>query len=236
MRLYLMKLATSAGSGAPVPGYLIQADDGTNVLVDTGFPRDRALLPEGARSGFVVEPGQHAVEQLARIGIAPGDVQYVVLTHMDIDHAGCNPDFPDAELVVQRRHYEAGLNGLQRLQVLRPYWDRPELRYRLVDGDTTLLPGIDLIESSGHVVGHQAVLVRLRETGPVLLAADAISRPEHMDADTRPIGMYDEDAAATRASTRKLLDLAAREDVKLIVRGHDAEQWASLRLLPELYA
>lgn len=38
-------------------------------------------------------------------------------------------------------------------------------RIRLVDGDTELLPGLELIETSGHVPGHQSVLVRLPKTG-----------------------------------------------------------------------
>ena len=48
-------------------------------------------------------------------------------------------------------------------------------RIRLVDGDTELLPGITLIETSGHVPGHQSVLVRLSKTGAVLLTVDAVS-------------------------------------------------------------
>jgi N-acyl homoserine lactone hydrolase len=43
-----------------------------------------------------------------------------------------------------------------------------------VDGDTELLPGLTLLETSGHTPGHQSVLVRLPQTGPVLLAIDAV--------------------------------------------------------------
>src|SRR5947209_8142371 len=120
MRLYLMRLARLGTTTLPVPGYLIQADDGTNILVDTGFPRDTSRLPERARGSFTVDPGATPTEQLARLGLTPRDIRYVVLTHMDIDHAGCNPDFPEAEFVVQRRHYEAARDGLPRLQILRP--------------------------------------------------------------------------------------------------------------------
>lgn len=235
MRLYLMEFARLGNTILPVPGYLIQTDDGTNILVDTGFPRDLSLLPERARTSFTVAPGQTPIDQLARLGVAPEQVAYVVLTHLDIDHAGCNPDFPKAEFVVQRRHWVAAQAGLPRLQTLRPYWERPELHYHLVDGDTALVPGVELIETSGHVPGHQSVLVRLPKTGPVLLAADAITRAAHLDAETREIGQYDADPEATRASTRKLAELAQREGVKLIVLGHDPDQWRTLRLAPEYY-
>jgi hypothetical protein len=42
----------------------------------------------------------------------------------------------------------------------------------------------------------------------------------------------DADEAETRATTRKLLDLAAREGVRLIVHGRDANQWPTLRKAP----
>ena len=52
---------------------------------------------------------------------------------------------------------------------------------------------------------------------------------------SQPAVQYDDDPAATRASTRKLVDLAQREGVKLLVLGHDGDQWANLKLLPEWY-
>jgi N-acyl homoserine lactone hydrolase len=235
MKLYLMRLAVFAHlGGAPVPGYLVQTDDGTNVLIDTGLPRRLIgayrTSPEAPR----VDEEDHVVSQLARVGVTPRDVRYVVATHYDFDHAGNHDQFPDAEFVVQRAHREAA-ETLDRFRELRPVWDAPGLRHRLVDGDTELLPGIELIECGGHVPGHQAVLVRLPETGPVLLAIDAIPMSTLLDPDTREITDFDSDEAGVRASTRKLVDLAAREGA-LIVHGHDAAQWSTLRTLPEFYS
>ncbi len=224
MRLYILQYALNPETGSPVPGYLIQTDDGTNVLIDTGFPHGRA-----GEENFVVN-------RLASVGVAPGDISYVVTTHLDPDHAGAHDQFADAEFVVQRAHYEAAQSRQHdRFEQMREHWDRPELRYRQVDGDTELLPGISLVESGGHVPGHQSVLVRLPNTGPVLLAIDAIPLARQLDPDTRPIGPYDSDEAATRASTRKLVELAQREGVALIVHGHDAEQWKTLKKAPEYY-
>lgn len=107
-------------------------------------------------------------------------------------------------------------------------------RIRLVDGDTELLPGLELIETSGHVPGHQSVLVRLPKTGAVLLTVDAVpfgagfSREEQDDGGNS-------DAAAVRASTIKLLDLVEREQIGLVIFGHDQEQWATLKQAPEYY-
>jgi N-acyl homoserine lactone hydrolase len=121
-----------------------------------------------------------------------------------------------------------------RIVQTRVHWDLPHLKYRLVEGDQTLLPGIDLIESSGHVPGHQSVLVQLANTGPVLIAADAVPSAAHVDPDTREMTPFDLDETAVRASTRKLVDLA-QQTKALILRGHEAEQWSRLKLIPEYY-
>jgi N-acyl homoserine lactone hydrolase len=125
---------------------------------------------------------------------------------------------------------------MPRFQGIREHWDAPNLNYRTVSGDTELAPGIELIETSGHVPGHQSVLVRLPQTGPVLLAIDAISRNfDGFMPETRPTGSYDNDVEGTRRSTRKLVDLAEREGVTFTVYGHDTERWQPLKKLPEYY-
>lgn len=59
-----------------------------------------------------------------------------------------------------------------------------------------------------------------------------------MDGDAEPvllaIAPFDMDVGEAPASTRKLVGIAEREEVRLIVGGHNAEQWRRLRLLPSL--
>ena len=235
-RLYLLQLATM-GPGVPVPGYLIQTGDGINVLVDTGYPKSMIGETPGPQGRtIVINEGDYVVNQLAALGLKPGDIHYLVATHFDVDHAGNHEVFTNAEVVVQREHYELAKSGFERFAPQREHWDAPGLKYRQVDGDTQFLPGIELIETSGHVPGHQAVLVRLPETGPVLLAIDAIPRQEGLDAEKREKGPFDMDLEGVRASTRKLVDLAKREHVTLIVHGHDAAQWQTLKKAPEYYS
>jgi N-acyl homoserine lactone hydrolase len=237
MRLHLLQLAMFPPDDVPVPGYLVRMDDGTNVLVDTGFPREMIGVYRSSEQPMPrMDEEDFVVNRLAGIGVRPEDVAYVVCTHLDGDHAGNHDAFPGAEFVIQRAHLEAA-RELDRFQGIRRHWDAPGLRYRTVDGDTELLPGIELVESGGHVPGHQSVLVRLPRTGPVLLAIDAIPSSAQMDPEGRELTPFDmpEHEAALRASTRKLLDVAEREGVTLFVRGHDAEQWRTLRKSPEFY-
>ncbi|NTU81517.1 MAG: N-acyl homoserine lactonase family protein [Chloroflexales bacterium] len=246
MRLYLFHLGQT-GSGSPAPGYLIQTDDGQNILIDTGYPRAMMTLAS-ARSAVGAEPPPGSAaprvteadfigNRLAAIGLSPADIHLLVSTHLDVDHAGNHDLFTAAELVIQREHYAAALANIHpRFAQTRAAWGHPALRYRQVDGDTVLVPGVELIATGGHVPGHQSVLVRLPETGPVLLTIDAIPRAAQLDPDTRTIGPFDMDEAGVRASTRRLNELIAREGVRLVIFGHDAERWETLRHAPEYYA
>jgi N-acyl homoserine lactone hydrolase len=237
MKLYLLQFGTGQPGAIPFAGYVIQTDSGTNILVDSGFPHSYLQNP-WAPPGSELEMHEedYVVNRLESIGLQPDDIQYLICTHFDVDHAGSHEVFTAAELIVQRRHYEAARAGHPRFVWTRAHWDHPGLRYRLVDGDSILVPGVELIESSGHVPGHQAVLVRLPETGPVLLTIDAIPNSAMLDPDTRPIQPFDEDEVTTRASTRKLVELARREGVTLIVFGHDSQQWATLKHAPQFYS
>jgi len=226
-RLYLMQVGSMPDYDIPIVCYLVQTTDGRTILIDTGLP---AHLPEDAAD---FRNGQDVVQQLARIGLTPADIDTVISTHYDIDHAGRHAAFPNARYVVQRAHHEDAATN-PRFAPLRDQWDQPAERLHLVDGDTTLLPGLDLIETGGHVPGHQSVLVHLPQTGPVLLTADAAPFAAGFTPDPPQGSLPDGDRA--RPSLHKLLDLAAREQVRLVIFGHDQAQWATLKQLPDHYS
>ncbi len=226
-RLYLMQVGSVPEYQIPVVCYLIQTDDGKNILIDSGLPE---IIPE-AESEF--ENGQDVIEQLASIGLKPDDIDTVISTHYDGDHAGRHALFTKAQYVVQRAHHlDAPSNP--RYASIRSQWDQPMERIQLVDGDTELLDGLELIETSGHVLGHQSVLVRLPKTGAVLLTIDAVPFADGFTRDQQDDGS-NPDAQAIRASTIKLLDLVERENIELVIFGHDTEQWKDLKKLPAYY-
>ncbi|WP_283133375.1 N-acyl homoserine lactonase family protein [Rhizohabitans arisaemae] len=223
MILHPLRVGTVRATGGPVAAYLIRTGSG-NVLVDTGYPAELGGQADGP---IRVAEGEDVVSRLAALGFAPADVAHVVCSHFDPDHAGNHGAFPDAEFWVQDGHYRVATSGtVPRIERFRKYWDLPELRYRRVTGDHTLLPGIELIESGGHVPGHQSVLVRL-PTRPVLLAVDAIPTAAALDPERRPVYPFDLDEAAVRAATARLVKLAESENA-LIVHGHDPVQWETL--------
>jgi len=230
-RLYLMQVATIPERNLPYVCYLVQSGDGTNILIDSGLPGN-VQPPPGIPMPTMEKD---VLEQLAQLGLHAGDIDLLICIHFDGDHSGHHAAFTNAELIVQRQHYELARSGFPRFASTRSQWDDPSLHYRLIDGDTQLIQGLDLIETSGHVPGHQSVLVRLPETGPVLLTIDAVPVQRAFTPE-RAAGPGDMDEEMLRVSTRKLLALRQREQVQLTIFGHDGDQWRTLKKAPDFYS
>jgi N-acyl homoserine lactone hydrolase len=251
MRLYILELGRcdvdkgavlTPGSGEgvrvmiPIVGYLIQTADGTNILVDTGMHRSHITDPLATIRGRPIEgkllpimrPEDDIAARLGQLGLRPENVHMLVSTHFHFDHAGNHADFGRSRILVQRACYEHAITVGQSSKEL---YDLPYLHYEMLEGDTEIAPGVRLLETSGHVPGHQSVLVRLPRTGPVILAIDAIYTKENLD--TENFRHY-ADPAHALASAWRLAELARAEDA-LLVYGHDPVQWETLRKSPRYY-
>lgn len=235
-RLYLFPLSFTTiplpnGAMQMVTGcYLVQTSDDQYILIDTGLPADYAP-PAG------VPPAQNAtniIQQLSMINLRPENIDILICTHFDVDHSGYNDAFPNAELIVQREHYELARRGHPRYAASRSHWDDPTLHYRLIEGDTELLPGLTLLKTSGHAPAHQSVLVHLPQTGLVLLAIDTVVM-QRLFTIERKAWPTDDNEEQLRASTQKLLDVVEREHVALVIFGHDGQQWKTLKKAPAYY-
>jgi N-acyl homoserine lactone hydrolase len=242
MKLYLMLTATYVdGDGrAPFPAYLIQTDEGKNVLVDTGANDDYVSRMVNDRGLHVIvqRDDDKIANQLHHLGLSPDDIHYVICTHFDEDHCGHHALFKQAEFIVQQSHYEFALSSQDpRFAVCRSYWDVPGLRYRLINGDCEFLPGISILVTDGHVPGHQTVLVRLPHMGSVLLPSDAIRASEMLKpgVDPRAASMFDMDGDKVLTGVQKLQDVIRREHVQLVVFGHDWDAWQTFRTCPAYY-
>jgi N-acyl homoserine lactone hydrolase len=236
VKLLVLQFGVHPLTHVPVPGYLIEMADGSRALVDTGFPPLSKSSTRGLH-WFRITPNDHVSRRLEVLGLDTRSVQYVICSHFDPDHCGGHDLFPHAQFFVQRRHYEIAVSGqYARFQMHRDHWDNPALNYQLVDGDEEVLPGICLIETSGHVPGHQSVLLKMQSSRKVLLAIDAISSSSAADPATYTVHPFDMDPEGTRKSIGKLCSMIASEEVDQVVFGHDAAQWAEMLQAPAYYS
>ena len=94
---------------------LIEGADGL-VLIDTGFGTDDVRNPRQLTRPFTaamrpqLQDSETAIAQVRALGFDPADVRHIVLTHLDVDHAGGLPDFPQAEVHLWSREHEVMLN------------------------------------------------------------------------------------------------------------------------------
>ena len=218
-------------------GYLLQTHDGTNILVDTGFPAkyaintEKATLEDGLETfGQVLQLTEDNLpkQQLSLCDLKPEDIDILVLTHTHIDHVGAMNDFPQAQMVI----------GKAERDLPHPlYWNdrspiqwRDDLTYQCIEADTNLCAGVRLLTTPGHSPGHLSLLVHLPETGTVLLTGDAISRPAEIDEGFASSW----DANQAQASANRIMQIAHHEQA-MVIYGHDPEQWEQLRKAPNFY-
>lgn len=232
MKLRVLQYALNSANGTPVPGFLIEHPQAGPILVDTGFPPGESV--QSLPSSQLILKMDNVQYQLQTAGYSIGDIKHLIFTHLDPDHAGSAGLFPNAKKYIQREHLEAAKSGrFERLERSRPSWDQADAQWVELDGNTELFQGVTVIETPGHVPGHQSILVDLKNTGLCLITGDAVMTAESLEQDTEiALDMDSEQAIQTR---RDINELIRSRGIKLVLYGHSAAQWKELRLNPEFY-
>lgn len=221
----------------PVCCYLMETARGF-VLYDTGLDSSCLADPAAARARYVnatfpsppvVLPEHELLSQLSNVGVTPSDITEIVLSHAHGDHTGHLRDFPNARVTIQRMEHEAAMADRGRMN-FADYAD-PALRWNIVDGDVTLLPGLDLVLTRGHQPGHQSAVVRLAQDGVKILTGDVADLLENFEREVLGASMDD---AAALASIRRL-NAIARETGGELIPLHDPGFVQRARLAPLYY-
>ncbi len=168
-RLHLARLSPPGSEGAqwPVHGFVITHPGGA-ALVDTGVGGPRDLLNDWRVVNVSV------ADALAGLGLSPADISLVINTHLHFDHCGQNPVFKHAPFYVQRAELD---RARREAPALSSWFDFTGARFELLDGDTEILPGLSVIATPGHTVGHQCVAARMDDGSLDLLIGDAAYTP-----------------------------------------------------------
>lgn len=168
---------------------LVEGSDGLT-LVDTGFgtadlAQRRMGLAFAQAARLSLDPSNTALSHINALGFAASDVRNIVVTHLDLDHAGGIGDFPDATVHVFVDELEAARKRatfLEKQRYIPAQWaHNPNWLPRSLGGDTWLgfesvrvvSDDVLLIPMRGHTRGHCAVAVRRPSGGWFLHAGDA---------------------------------------------------------------
>jgi glyoxylase-like metal-dependent hydrolase (beta-lactamase superfamily II) len=189
---------------------LLVEGPGTLTLVDTGFgTADLAEKRMGsafiAMMGPSLDVSETAAAQVVAAGYAVEDVTDIVVTHLDLDHAGGLGDFPGARVHVFADELAAARNpkGVkEKNRYIPAQWAHGPnwVEHRLPDGGgdgwlgfasvAQVSDDIVMVPTRGHTRGHVAVAVRRPSTGWFLHAGDAyFSHGEKDQQPTCPVGL-----------------------------------------------
>lgn len=157
--------------------YLVEGD-GKKILVDTGMADTERANKYHHKGSFQPE-GMSVIDQLAKLGIKPEDIDIVILTHLHWDHIYYMNLFTNAKFYANKKEYEFALDPIPlyyksyehpSLGIVRPF---EGLEINTTEGDAEIIPGIRVFETPGHSPGSQCVEVDTKE-GPYIITGDAI--------------------------------------------------------------
>lgn len=226
----------------PVGMYIIDHPRGL-VVYDTGMnvavAPDRGQQYWGAVADVfvpVMERDEGIDRQLQKIGYSTDDVKYVITSHFHLDHVGNIQMFPNATHIVQKVEIQNAWwpeQWQRAAYVLEDYENTRDFNFMEIDGDWDVFGdgSIEIIDTRGHTQGHQSLIVRLPNTGTVVLAADAAYMPENLEGAIPGITWNVE---ASMNSIERMKMIRDREQGEIWF-SHDAEQFEQHRLLPEYY-
>jgi glyoxylase-like metal-dependent hydrolase (beta-lactamase superfamily II) len=209
------------------------------VLIDTalGNKEDAKFLDIYGVENQGLEGATQLEDALAAAGHLPRDIRWVINSHLHFDHAGGNttldpeleddprrhvrPSYPNATYVVQKGELEFARRANERTRAsYLPHNFEPIAaagRWRLLEGDGDVLPGISVRLVPGHVPFLQMVVIRDRgETAAFV--SDLIPTTAHLPLPW--IMGYDLEPLRTLESKRMVLTEAVRENWTLVFE-HD---------------
>ncbi|MEZ5893156.1 MAG: N-acyl homoserine lactonase family protein [Parvularculaceae bacterium] len=154
--------------------YLIQHGD-AYMLWDAGLPRDYLNNKTADEDGWLSFVTVTIADQLALIGVTPDQINFLGLSHFHGDHVGQADEFQTATLLISGADASAirGKPSGNASRRLAPWFGGGSTMIEFsgdhdVFGDGSVI----ILATPGHTPGHSSLLIRLKETGPIILTGD----------------------------------------------------------------
>jgi N-acyl homoserine lactone hydrolase len=207
---------------APILAYLIETANG-RILYDVGCDYAKISDPLRRRQyyenpAFPFGPPQMDEQQqlprrLSVLGLRPEDVDLVFVGHLHFDHGGGLREFSHAEVHVHARELAAAREPADDVYFADDF--AGEYRWRIVEREYALVPGVQAIESPGHTAGHMSLYVELPKGAPILIAGDAADLQENLDDEVSPGLCWCDREDLALTSIRRLKRLARTSGARL---------------------
>ncbi|HEX4243070.1 MAG TPA: N-acyl homoserine lactonase family protein [Steroidobacteraceae bacterium] len=216
---------------------------GTWLLWDTGVPETALNDPRGWSTLpklIVYHLDRSLTDQLAEIGVKPGDIGRVAISHTHGDHIGNMALFPSATILMQKAEYvwihspDGPNDNVNQLMALaRKLLGTPK-NLQLIEGDADVFGdgSVTLISTPGHTPGHQSLMVHLKKSGFIVLSGDVAHSKENFAKDIVP--SLNTSKPESIASMERVRRLIATYKATLFI-NHDKSQTDGLKLLPAFY-
>jgi N-acyl homoserine lactone hydrolase len=213
------------------------------LLWDAGVPESAHNDPRGWSTLpklIVYHLDKTLTDQLAEIGLKPGDITRVAISHTHGDHIGNVGLFPNSAIIMQRAEYSwinspngPNDNVNELMALARELLGTPK-NLQLIDGDSDVYGdgSVTLVSTPGHTPGHQSLLVHLKNSGFIILSGDVVHSEENFERNIVPSLNTNEVESMT--SMEKIRQMIAMYKAALFI-NHDKKQTDKLKLLPELY-
>ena len=187
---------------------------------------------------YFADESCHLPNRLEQIGVDPKEVDYVVASHLHLDHAGCLEYFTNATIIVHDDELSGAMKTYARNQQAGAYiwadidaWIKSNLTWRTVskeDDNLKLVEGVRVLNyGSGHAWGLIGLEIESAELGTIILASDAIYTKESMGTPFKPPGILYDSIGWTK-SVEKIKKLADEKNAQIWF-GHDGEQFQGFR-------
>jgi glyoxylase-like metal-dependent hydrolase (beta-lactamase superfamily II) len=181
----------------------------------------------------IMQPGEHVLTGLARLGLSSDDIDVVINSHLHPDHCGCNAFFRKATFIVHADELAAArAPGSEANGYIAAEWDQPmpidEIEgQRDVFGDGRIV----LLPLPGHTPGSMGALARLDRNGTFMLAGDTVSLRETLDTGIVPRNTWNADALVKSLAEVRRIEVSGAT----VLCSHDVQQWTGLRKGPDAY-
>jgi N-acyl homoserine lactone hydrolase len=232
---YNLKRDEVKDSNMGVTCYLVVHPRGM-LIYDTGL-NDRLVgrpLYENVTDGYAQIKFNTLRGQLADIGVTPSNIEYLVLSHYHWDHIGNADDFAGSTWLVYKGDRDQMFSSAARAYAwFSQYSALERSKTMLLSGDHDVFGDgtVVVLATPGHTEGHCSLLVRLKNTGPVVLSGDLYHYAEERDLKRMP---DEEKTTGTVESRQKVEELLRRTGAQLWI-GHSMEFFRTVRKSPAWY-